>query len=301
MKLKKVMVTGISGTLGQAVSKILLQDPYIEIIGFSRDEQKQSMISPHKRLTLVLGDVRDSRRVTEASRDCDMILHFAALKMVDTLEHNPEESIATNILGTENVLGAQRTNKIKRVVLSSTDKAVYPINVYGNCKALAEKLVLRNSNNVVVRYGNVLASRGSVIPMFIKSLKDDGTVRVTDTEMTRFFLRIDDAAKYVIHHAFGKEGGLKINPMKSVKIVDLAKAVAEIIGVQHPKMIITGIRPGEKIHEDLIAKHEGDFLNSLTADKFSKEELIELLTPVVKSVNTHIRVQVIRRRPEVTA
>lgn len=279
--MRKIFITGITGSLGQAVSKKLLEAPENKIIGFSRDEQKQRALLPHKNQTLVLGDVRDQRRVLEATRDCDYIFHFAALKCVDTLEANPEESIATNVLGTENIMGAQRTNKIKSVVLSSTDKAVYPINVYGNCKALAEKLVLRNSHNVVVRYGNVMASRGSAIPYFIKTLKEEGKIYITDKNMTRFFIRIEDAAQFVIDKAFGSVSGLHIFNMKSISIIELGMAISEIIGVKKPNISITGIRPGEKIHEDLIAHHEGIYLNSDNSKRYSKKEIFKMLEPLV--------------------
>src|SRR4051812_32937696 len=136
----KYLITGISGTLGQAVLKLLTQDPENEIIGISRDECKQAALPKQERLTLYLGDIRDRERVLEASRGCEVIFHFAALKHVDLLEANPEEGIYTNILGTDNVLHAQRINKIRRVILSATDKGAYPINLYGMTKGIAERL-----------------------------------------------------------------------------------------------------------------------------------------------------------------
>lgn len=277
-----VLITGITGTLGQAVSQKLLSHKDLHIYGLSRDEQKQRLIPPHKRQTLILGDVRDQTRVLESTRNIDLLFHFAALKCVDTLEDNPEESIRTNVNGTENVLYSQRINKIKRVVLSSTDKACKPINVYGACKLLSEKLVLRNSNNVVVRYGNVLASRGSVIPMFVKTIQEKGLVEITDINMTRFFIRIDDAAEFVIQSALGKDGGLKIFNMKSVSILDLAYAISELIGVKKPIVRVTGMRAGEKIHEDLCHEYErSDALTSQNSLKYSKDELFKLLGPIV--------------------
>lgn len=285
--MKNVLITGITGTLGQAVSKKLLKDPEITIIGISRDEQKQRLIETHPRLTLFLCDVRDQRRVIEASRDIDTIFHFAALKCVDTLELNPEESIATNILGTENILGAQRFNKINRVVLSSTDKACKPINVYGACKMLSEKLVLRNPRNVVVRYGNVLASRGSVIPMFIKSIRETGIINITHESMTRFFLNIDSASDFIIDSA-KSTGGLKIYPkMKAVRILDLAFVVGELLGNPKPIVRIMGMRPGEKIHEDLYHEFEKErSLASNNADQYNHDELLEILRPIVKNLTT---------------
>lgn len=279
----KIMITGITGTLGQAVMKDLLADEKYHVYGYSRDEKKQSEIPKHERLTLILGDVRDQRRIIESSRDMDMILHFAALKRVDTLEENPEESIETNVRGTMNVLGAQRINKIRRVVLSSTDKACKPINVYGFCKALSEKLVLRNKNNVVVRYGNVLASRGSAILDFIESMSKRGEISLTHKEMTRFFMKIEDAASFVIDSAFKAEGGLRIfDKMKACKITDMADAIALSIGTSNYAIKDIGMRPGEKLHEDLFHEYERDgSLSSLTAPQFTKLELKALVEPIV--------------------
>lgn len=280
----KILITGVTGTLGREVLSQLLSKTRHKIIGYSRDEQKQRTIPAHKRLTLYLGDVRDRARLVESSRDVDLIFHFAALKCVDTLEENPEEAIATNVIGTENVLFAQRRNKIPRVVLSSTDKAAYPINAYGNTKALAEKLVLRNKNNVVCRYGNVLASRGSVIPTFVKVIKQDGIVPITDHDMTRFFIRIEDAAAFVIKSGFEKNGGLKIPQMKASLMTNVALAIGDLLGKSNVTFGEVGIRPGEKINECLRMAHEGDEVHSHTAEQFEHSELIDLLTPVVEGL-----------------
>lgn len=279
----KILITGITGTLGRAVLSDLLADPKHEVIGYSRDEKKQSEIPAHERLTLVLGDVRDPRRLIESSRSVDLILHFAALKRVDTLEANPEESIQTNIEGTINVLGAQRANKIPRVVLSSTDKACLPINVYGYCKALAEKLVLRNKNNVVVRYGNVLASRGSAIPGFIKSLEKTRSVDLTHKEMTRFFMQIEDAAAFVIDSSFKSMGGLHIyDKMKACKITDLVEVIADAVGTHKYSIKDIGMRPGEKLHENLVHEYERtQALDSRTAPQFTRTELKALVEQVL--------------------
>ena len=295
----RVLITGVSGTLGQAVTKELINRGNIGIVGYSRDELKQAQL-PHKdKITLYVGDVRDQSRLVEASRDIDVIFHFAALKRVDTLEANPEEAYKTNILGTDNVLHAQRVNGIKRVVLSSTDKGAYPINVYGCTKQIAEALVLRNPANVVCRYGNVLASRGSVIPSFVDDVKNGNTVKITDIRMTRFFIRIEDAARFVVDSGLSfysqfqheqnfsesyadpkKTGGLKIPSMKGCRISDVAKA----IGVILDKPVFfqdVGIRPGEKINECLRMAHEGIEVHSNTSDQFTEQELIDLLSPIV--------------------
>lgn len=280
----RILITGISGSLGQSVMKTLLQDEENQVIGYSRDELKQSQVPKHKNLTMILGDIRDQRRLIESTRDVDMVLHFAALKRIDAMEENPEECIATNILGTENVLGAQRTNRIPRVVLSSTDKAAYNVNVYGASKLISERLVLRNQNNVVCRYGNVLASRGSVIPMFVESLIKSSTVFITDPNMTRYFISLDDATKFVVNSAFMPSGGLKIPQLKACNIVDLAMCVADLLMILKPNVVITGPRPGEKTHEDMRTEFEGAPMNSEFAPKFSKEELKNLIAPIVTQI-----------------
>lgn len=278
-----IFITGITGTLGQAVLADLLKDEKHHVFGYSRDEKKQSEIPPHERLTLILGDVRDQRRLNESTRGMDLILHFAALKRVDTLELNPEESIETNVNGTINILGAQRINKIRRVVLSSTDKACKPINVYGYCKALSEKLVLRNKNNVVVRYGNVLGSRGSAVPAFIESISKNSQVSLTHKEMTRFFIKIEDAASFVLDCAMRADGGLRIyEKMKACKMTDLIDVIAGAFGDTTYSIKDIGMRPGEKIHEDLYHEYElGRSLNSQTAPQFTKSELKGLVEPLV--------------------
>ncbi len=275
-----IFITGATGTLGREVISQLLEKTNHVLFGFSRDEQKQRTMPKTPRLTMILGDVRDRFRLTESTRNMDLIMHFAALKCVDTLEENPEESIATNIYGTENVLYAQRMNKINRVSFTSTDKAVYPINVYGMSKGASERLVLRNKNNVVARYGNVLNSRGSVIPEFIKSINETHIVGITDPEMTRFWITIQDAAKFVIESSFGRDGGLKIPSMKSSKVTDVAKTIADILDKPIAYNTI-GIRSGEKLHESLKALHEGEHITS-ESNIFSLEELRALLKPIVE-------------------
>lgn len=276
----KVLITGITGTLGQAVMKLALADGH-EVVGVSRDEQKQRAIPSHPGLKLLLADVRDLEAMTRASVGCDVIFHFAALKCVDTLEHQPAEAYKTNVIGTQNILTAQEVNGVKRVVLSSTDKAAYSINAYGHSKAMAEKLVLQNPNNIVTRYGNVLASRGSVIPQFVKSLRSDGLVKITHPEMTRFFLRIEDAAAFVYKVARDDKGGLKIPTMKACKMTALAAAMADVIGLDKFGTQVIGIRPGEKIHECLMMAHEGVDIYSNTSVQFDHAELMDLIAPIV--------------------
>lgn len=279
-------ITGVTGTLGQTVTGMLLARGHT-VIGYSRDEQKQRTIPQYEGLTLYLGDIRDRTRMFEAARGADIIFHFAALKCVDTLEKNPEEAIATNVIGTENVLYAQRALGIDRVVLASTDKAVYPINAYGNSKALAERLVLRNPNNVVCRYGNVLGSRGSVLPMFVASLKSkEAHVEVTDKRMTRFWTTVDRAASFVIQSGFEQDGGLKIPPMQTASVVQLVDTVAEYLDVKAFSVNDVGIRPGEKIHECLIASHEALDGEAVFSDshKMSEEQLRVLVGEAMRDL-----------------
>lgn len=278
----KYFISGVTGTLGKQLLNLLLEDGH-EVIGYSRDEQKQQLLAPHSNLTLYLGDVRDKHRLLEATRGVDVIVHCAALKCVDILESNPEECIRTNIYGTENILFTQRVNKIPRVVLASTDKAVMPINVYGASKMAAERLVLRNPNNIVCRYGNVLGSRGSVLPKFVETLKTAQSVNITDIKMTRFWLPANDAAVFVYLSSRRPIGGLCIPKVKGFPVIGIAKIVAEILNIPLKAVNDVGIRPGEKLHELLRTENEGGLLDSQDqAHWFTRSELKELLTPIVE-------------------
>ena len=280
-----IFISGITGSLGTAVTKELLKRfKHIKILGYSRCEHRQKQFLKDRRVVLTLGDVRDRERVLEATRGADIIFHFAALKHVDTLEENPEESFKTNVLGTDNILHAQRIHGIERVVFSSTDKSVEPVNAYGASKMLANKLVLRNPNNVVTLYGNVIASNGSVIPLFVKSLLKEKTVYITSELMTRFLIRLEDAAKFVVDCGLGKTGGLKIPEMKGCKVTDIADAVSEILGVKSYKKKFIGIRPGEKLSEWLVSKHDGAEVNSDNCGRFTRSELVELIRPSVEAL-----------------
>jgi UDP-glucose 4-epimerase len=278
----RILITGITGTLGRWVSDILLGSGH-EIIGYSRDEQKQRLIPNYDKLTLYLGDVRDRDRITEASRGCQIIFHLAALKCVDTLEANPDESIKTNLVGTDNILHAQRVNNISRVVFTSTDKAVYPINSYGKSKALAEDLVLRNKNNVVCRYGNVLASRGSVLPIFVEKIRNNHPVEITDPRMTRFWMTQAEAADFVISRGLSDMAcGLNVPEIQSSSLVTLALTIGEALGKQ-VEMKTIGIRPGEKLHEQLRTEEEGGLIRSNDRSYFfSKNELYRKIKDFIK-------------------
>ncbi len=280
----KYFLTGITGTLGRAVSNLLLKHDENEIVGFSRDECKQAKLNLHPRLTLYLGDVRDRDRVIEASRNCDVILHFAALKHVDKLEANPEEAISTNIVGTMNLLHAQRIHKIPKLLLTSTDKSVYPVNTYGMTKGIAERLVLRNPHNVVCRYGNVLASRGSCVESFVSTLKELGSVYLTDPNMTRFWVTQNDAAQFVISKIPANVTGLQIPTMKAAPVHLIAQAVADVMNIPSYQTIQVGVRAGEKTHECLKTEYEGGEFYSHHAEQFSISQLQTMLGPIVKDL-----------------
>jgi UDP-N-acetylglucosamine 4,6-dehydratase (inverting) len=270
---KTILVTGGTGSFGQAfVSYILNNYSNIKkIIIFSRDELKQfemkNLLMKNKnfdKLRFFLGDVRDKDRLLRAFNGVDIIIHAAALKQVDTAEYNPLEFIKTNIIGASNIIEASLDSNVSQVVALSTDKASSPINLYGATKLCSDKLFLAANNYAgsdrikfsVVRYGNVFGSRGSVVPFFFKKKKEN-IIPVTSENMTRFNITLDKAIKLVIQVIKNQVGSEILVPkLSSVKIMDLANVIAPGI-----KKKIIGIRPGEKIHEELMSENES--LNSL--------------------------------------
>jgi len=262
----KLLITGGTGSFGNAVAKRFLNDKrFSEIIIFSRDEKKQHDMRyefNHPKLSFVVGDVRDKDSILRASREVDYIFHAAALKHVPTGEYFPMELVRTNILGTENVLSAAEENGVKKVVLLSTDKAAYPINAMGMTKAIAEKLVgahARGSKGTIfcaVRYGNVMATRGSVIPLFIKFMKRNKPLTVTNPEMTRFLISLDDSINLVVLAIErGEQGDLFIRKAPAATMQNLAQALLNVFKPKS-KIKIIGHRAGEKIHETLATQTE---------------------------------------------
>jgi UDP-N-acetylglucosamine 4,6-dehydratase/5-epimerase len=266
MKDNILLITGGTGSFGNAVlNRFLNTDYFKEIRIFSRDEKKQE--DQRRRLSnpkvkFYIGDVRDSLSVETAVRGVDYIFHAAALKQVPSCEFFPIEAVKTNVLGTENVLEAAIRNNVKKVVVLSTDKAVYPINAMGISKAMMEKVLVaksRNAGNTVItgtRYGNVMASRGSVIPLFVNLIKSKKELTITDPTMTRFMMTLDDAVDLVLF-AFenAKPGDMFVQKAPGATIETLSKALLELYQSNN-KLIVIGTRHGEKLYESLLTKEE---------------------------------------------
>jgi len=263
-----LLITGGTGSFGNAVLKRFLDKGIGEIRIFSRDEKKQDDM--RKRYTgsnikFYIGDVRDYSSVTSAARGVDYIFHAAALKQVPSCEFHPIEAVKTNIVGTENVLEAAIQNGVRRVVCLSTDKAVYPINAMGISKAMMEKVMVAKSRNVDddktvitgTRYGNVMASRGSVIPLFVEQIRAGKPLSLTDPNMTRFMMTLSDAVDLVLY-AFehGRNGDLFVQKAPAATIETLARALTGLMGrSDHPVQVI-GTRHGEKLFEALLSREE---------------------------------------------
>lgn len=262
---KKILVTGATGSFGRKmIDRIINTYNYERLVIFSRDELKQSLLmekyppEKFKKIRFFIGDIRDQDRVISAFNDIDIVIHAAALKQVTTAEYNPMECIKTNIIGAENVIKAALTCKVKKVVALSTDKAVDPVNLYGATKLASEKLFISANNIVgdkptrfsVVRYGNVIGSRGSVVEVFNKILKSNKPFPITDKKMTRFWMTIDESVDLVLKSLQLMNGGETYIPkIPSIKILDLAKAFDP-----KRKLDLVGIRPGEKINEFLCSE-----------------------------------------------
>ena len=263
----KALITGGTGSFGNAMCRWLLKTGVKDIRIFSRDEKKQEDMRRHyndKRLAFYIGDVRNYQSILDAMAGVDMVFNAAALKQVPSCEFYPMEALLTNSVGAENVLNAAIANRVKKVVILSTDKAVYPINAMGISKAMMEKIMVAKSrvaklNNVVLcgtRYGNVIASRGSVIPLFIQQIKEGKTLTVTDPNMTRFMMSLDDAVDLVVY-AFSnaQPGDIFVQKAPAATIEVLAQAIKTILKADNPIKII-GTRHGEKQYETLLTREE---------------------------------------------
>lgn len=267
-KNKTLLITGGTGSFGNAVLQRFLNTEINEIRIFSRDEKKQDDMRKHfksDKLKFYIGDVRDYQSVSNAMRGVDYIYHAAALKQVPSCEFYPLEAVKTNVLGTENVLEAAITHGVKRVVCLSTDKAVYPINAMGISKAMMEKVIVAKSRNLThtntticcTRYGNVMASRGSVIPLFIRQVVNGDAITITDPNMTRFMMTLDDAVDLVLY-AFehGRNGDIFVQKAPAATIDILVKALLDIMHKPGHPINVIGTRHGEKQYEALCSREE---------------------------------------------
>lgn len=266
LKDKILLITGGTGSFGNAVLRRFLDSDLREIRILSRDEKKQDdmrVAYDNPKLKFYLGDVRDSGSITNAVRGADFIFHAAALKQVPSCEFHPLEAVKTNIVGTDNVLEAAINWGVERVVVLSTDKAVYPINAMGISKAMMEKVAVaksRSSSSTVInvtRYGNVMCSRGSVIPRFMRQILDNEAVTITDPAMTRFMMTLEDAVDLVLY-AFerGKPGEIFVQKAPAATIETLASALTEVMGKPAHKVSVMGTRHGEKLYEVLLSREE---------------------------------------------
>ena len=267
-KNKILMITGGTGSFGNAVLRRFLDSDIKEIRVFSRDEKKQDDMRReynNPKVKFYIGDVRDYSSVLSASRGVDFIYHAAALKQVPSCEFYPMQAVNTNVVGTENVLEAAIANGVSRVVCLSTDKAVYPINAMGISKAMMEKVMVAkartvDSSKTVIcgtRYGNVMASRGSVIPLFVDLIKQDKPITITDPTMTRFMMTLEDAVDLVLY-AFehGNNGDIFVQKAPAATIEVLAKAITELLNKNEYPVNIIGTRHGEKLYEALLSREE---------------------------------------------
>lgn len=261
-----LLITGGTGSFGNAVlNRFLTTDHFKEIRIFSRDEKKQDdmrILLDNDKVKFYIGDVREIKSLDQAMKDVDYVFHAAALKQVPSCEFFPLEAARTNVFGTQNVIDAAFSNHVKKVICLSTDKAAYPINAMGMSKALMEKVAVaasRYSSSTTVcltRYGNVMASRGSVIPLFVRQIKAGGELTITDPNMTRFLMSLDDAVDLVLF-AFqnGSPGDLFVHKAPAGTILNLAKSISAICGVES-KLKIIGTRHGEKLYETLCTREE---------------------------------------------
>jgi len=265
---KTLMITGGTGSFGQTVLKRFLDTEVKEIRIFSRDEKKQEdmrIALNHPKLRFYIGDVRDEASLRQAMKGVNYVFHAAALKQVPSCEFYPMEALRTNVMGTDNVLNAATDASVERVVVLSTDKAVYPINAMGISKAMAEKVMVAKARLQLpgetvfcaTRYGNVMASRGSVIPLFVSQLKEGRPLTVTDPNMTRFLMSLEDSVDLVLYaFTHGQQGDIFVQKAPGSTVGDLAQALKELFGQPGKQTQVIGTRHGEKLYESLIAREE---------------------------------------------
>ena len=265
-KNKKILITGGTGSFGSSILQKFLNTNVQEIRIFSRDEKKQDDLRKkfnNKKLKFYIGDVRDYRSVLNSVIGCNFIFHAAALKQVPSCEFHPMEAVKTNILGTENVLEAAIDCEVNRVVVLSTDKAVYPINAMGISKAMMEKIALQKSRLMsktiinITRYGNVMATRGSVIPLFINQILEKKPITITDPNMTRFMMSLEDAVDLVLYaFKYGKTGEIFVQKSPATDIKTLVSVLKNLLNVPYHPVNIIGTRHGEKLFEVLLSREE---------------------------------------------
>jgi UDP-N-acetylglucosamine 4,6-dehydratase/5-epimerase len=262
-----LLITGGTGSFGMTVLERFLQTDIASINVFSRDEKKQEDMRrkyPDKRIRFFLGDVRDIRSVEHAMRGVDFVFHAAALKQVPSCEFFPMEAVLTNITGTDNVIRAAMRANVKRLVLLSTDKAVYPINAMGISKSMAEKVLIAHARTAksdetllcATRYGNVMGSRGSVIPLFVEQLLSGQALTITDANMTRFLMSLEDSVDLVLHALeHGQQGDIFVQKSSACTVAVLAQAICEVFN-KKPNIKTIGTRHGEKLFETLVSREE---------------------------------------------
>ncbi len=273
---KTILITGGTGSLGTALTKKLLSTDASKIRIFSRDEWKQTNMKsqfPDNRLRFLIGDIRDSSRLNRAMENVDIVFHTAALKQVPVAEYNPFEFIKTNVNGSQNVIDSCLDNDVELAIGIGTDKAVSPSNTYGASKLLMERLFIganfykgdHKTKFVCVRYGNVLGSRGSILPIFVDSIISKKKIPITDPTMTRFNITINEAVNLVLRAVqYGKGGEIFVPKLKAFTVEDMKNAIIDLVDVK-AKAIRIPVRAGEKYHESMISKHE--LMNTYESDK----------------------------------
>lgn len=287
---KKILVTGATGSFGKRfIQTITKHYPNASVRAFSRDELKQFELQQENmgaNVTFFLGDVRDFQRVVQVTKDIDVVIHAAAMKQIPAAEKNPMEAIKTNILGAENIVNAALENGVKKVVALSTDKAANPANLYGATKLCSDKLMIagnylrENSQSKfsIVRYGNVLGSRGSVVPFFLEMAKE-GYIPITDIKMTRFWLTLDQAVDLVLTALEEMQGGeIFVPKIPSFKVIDVANVLAPGVPIK-----IIGVRPGEKLHEIMITEDDAFYTREF-------ENHYRILSPQIMNSKSNLKI-----------